>query len=203
MVKESWQSKNCRITSDGWNWKVDIKKKYEKSMLLYFVFMTGFIYGMLYLIHVVKDQKEPESANFFLVMNLIFISIGSILTIAMIYELLKSEVIVFNPDNFMLKEKVLGLSIVNRKYEWYNIKNVGEAPPPQRGWRVTRHYNNAFHYNKEYTNDIRKVYPTLQFLYKDRTIQCANGLDPDETKKLIDLIRRNDYRRCSERFLNR
>ena len=209
-----------RITflDNGWSQTIRIKKKYEWAMIAFFVFIIVFILGMLYLLRIAEAGQEERSDNFFLIMNLIIKGIGSILFVAMVYELLKREVIELVPGYLVLKYKVAGFDTSVKKYDRALIHDIALAPAPEKGWKQTDSYSDSSRSTRTYSNDTRKVYPTVQFTYKKPiksalgdiisafptknkeelglseepvnypTVAFANGLDPVEANFLIQLI---------------
>lgn len=187
------QKGRLKISDDGWTMTVAIKRKYEWATILFFVFIIVFLTGMIYLLNIAETQSENESGSFFLIMSLIFKGIGSILIIGMIHELLKREFIELTPNELAIKEKVLYKVTFSRKYDWNLIHHLQEAPPPVRGWKLADNYKSTFHSRKTYSNDFRKVYPTVRFEYNREFVDFANGLSAEEAKYLINLIKGKNY----------
>jgi hypothetical protein len=175
-----------RSYNDGWMHVFRIRKKYDWTKLVFFAIIIGFLSGMDFLTDHVKAQAQEDSGNFFFIFELIIKGIGSLLIIAIVFDLLKRERIELSPQSLNLKTRLLGLTTSSKSYDLSDIKEMKEAPEPERGWKKTRSYDGTFNSDRSYSIDVRRVFPSLQFSYNGRTILFAEGLSKEEARYLLN-----------------
>ncbi|MBN1951871.1 MAG: hypothetical protein JW801_11780 [Bacteroidales bacterium] len=116
---------------------------------------------------------------------------GSILFVAAVHEFLKHEWIEINNRELIIGNTIFGYRTSATKYLLKNISDCQLAIPPVRGWRVEEEYKDAYRWKKSYSNDIRKIYPTISFQYKSKEVVFANGLKHEEANEVINLIKKH------------
>jgi hypothetical protein len=181
--------KNITIVETRGILQINLMKRYEWSTYAFLLFTFGFIFVMLYLLGIAEEQKEGDPGYFFIIMKLIFYGVGSILFFATIYETLKRESIEIDDRKLMLINKVYNFTVTSKKYDLKEINNIQPAPPPTRGWQLVDNYDGSMNKWRVYSNDFRKVYPTIIFDYENELVAFANGLLPEESLRVIELIK--------------
>lgn len=211
------------VTNNGSTIEINIKRKVEGLMIFFFVFSITFIAGLLYFTNNLENFNDSITPGFIPVMNTIVGSIGIILFLGMIAELLKHESIEIKASQLILKNKILGREVNIQKFDCKGIKDLQMATPPEKGWKKTAEYNDTWHKQTTYSNDFRKVYPTIHFLYKQtkpyflpelmktvtnsevkekteneekqewQTIRFGNGLSTEEALYIIELIKNPQF----------
>ncbi len=215
--------KRLSIVNDGSTMKINIKRKYDWISTVFFLFSMTFIGGMLYLVNNLENFNDSVTQGFIPIMNTIVGSIGLVMLLGMITDLLKHESIEINKYQLILKDRILSREVNIKHFDLKDIKDLQIATPPEKGWKKTAEYNNTLHKQTTYNNDFRKVYPTIQFLYNQtkpyflpelmktvtnsevkekteneekqewQTIRFGNGLSNEEVLYIIELIKNPQF----------
>lgn len=215
--------KRLSIVNDGSTMKINIKRKYDWISTVFFLFSMTFIGGMLYLVNNLENFNDSVTQGFIPIMNTIVGSIGLVMLLGMITDLLKHESIEINKYQLILKDRILSREVNIKHFDLKDIKDLQIATPPEKGWKKTAEYNNTLHKQTTYNNDFRKVYPTIQFLYNQtkpyflpelmktvtnsevkekteneekqewQTIRFGNGLSNEEALYIIELIKNPQF----------
>jgi hypothetical protein len=181
---------NIIITHEDNKTCIAIRKKYEPALYLFLLFAFVFILVLLiYLLPLAQENNPHTESNALEIIEALFYIVGSILFIGAVREFLKREWIKINNSELILGYSIMGKHFESGRYPIKQIKELQLAPPPQKGWKVTQRYKDSFRHMTEYSNDIRKVYPTIRFKYKGEEISFANGLNPEEANEVISVIK--------------
>jgi hypothetical protein len=185
-------SQNIRITCEDNKTNIAIRKKYELALYVFLLFAFVFIVVVLfYLIPLAQENNPNTESNVLAIIQALFYIVGSIMFIGTVHELLKREWIEINQHELILGNTVLGHRSSGTHYFLKNVHDINMASPPVRGWRVEEEYKDANRWRKSYSNDIRKVYPTISFQYEGEEILFANGLKPEEANEVISIIKKH------------
>lgn len=103
-------------------------------------------------------------------------------------EVLKREWVIVDSPFLMLGSNIFGFRFSEKRYLLKEIIGLELSNPPVRGWRKVETYEDAWQKKVDYSNDFRKVYPTIHFQYNGNDVSFANGLSPDEAKMVIEII---------------
>lgn len=205
------------ITKSELKTTIKIRKKYDWKVYAFLLFVFGFIFGLLYLLGIAKEQLDGEPGSFYVIFPVILVGIGGVLFLAMIYETLKRESIESDKYYLTLINKVLGFPFSSRKYDRTRIRHLQLAPLPEKGWKQTDAYSDKWHSGRTYTYGSGSANPTLQFEYKGegykmvseflgtlskaeygqrntnasdevQTVTFAWGLSPAEAQQLLEIL---------------
>jgi len=215
--------KNMLIDDDHASVHIRIRKHYEWTTVAFMIFALAFVFLLTYLIGWAEQNPERGEGNFFPIMKIIVYGVGTIMLGGMLFEILKREIIELDRYHLILKQRMIGFDVVTDKYEWREVDNMKLAPVPQKGWRKVE--SHADHWQKKtvYSNDFRRVYPTIEFSYKlkggnvlglvlhslhtdasnveekqetnetEQTVTFAVGITPGEAKYVVDLIHKKGF----------
>jgi hypothetical protein len=215
--------KNMIIEDDQASVQIRIRKRIEWTTYAFMVFAFAFVFFMAYLIGWAEQNNESAQGNFFLIMKIIVYGAGTIMLGGMLFETLKREVVELDRFHLILKQRITGFDVMTDKYEWREVEDLKLAPTPQKGWRKVESISDNWNKNSEFTNDFRKVYPTIAFSCKQKggsmigsmlhsfnadesaveesqmnsdnvqTVTFAVGITPGEAKYVIDLIHKKGF----------
>jgi hypothetical protein len=175
---------NIKITREDDKTHIAMRKKYELALYGFLLFAFVFIVVVLfYIIPLARENNPYSESNALGIIQALFYIVGSIMFIGTVHELLKREWIEISKSELILGNTVLGRRSSGTRYLLKNIHEIKMASPPVRGWRVEDEYNDAFHWEKTYSNDNRKIYPTICFKHKGEEVLFANGLANNEANE--------------------
>lgn len=181
-------SENLTITENRDSVHIRIRKKYELALLAFFAFAFVFFYVVLFVLLPIARENQESESNTLLIVEVLFYFIGSIMLVGATLEVLKREWVIIDSTHLSLGSNIFGFRFSEKRYLLKEITGLELSNPPVRGWRKVETYEDAWQKKVDYSNDFRKVYPTIHFQYNGNDVSFANGLSPDEAKKVIEII---------------
>jgi len=181
-------TKNLNITENRDSIHIKIRKKYELALLAFFAFAFVFFYVVLFVLLPIARENQESESNTLLIVEVLFYFVGSIMLVGAFVEVLKREWVIVDSSFLLFGSNIFGFRFSEKRYLLKEISSLKLANPPLRGWRKVETYEDAWQKKVNYSNDFRKVYPTIHFQYNGNDVSFANGLSPDEAKLLIEII---------------
>lgn len=181
-------SENLTITENRDSVHIKIRKKYELALLAFFAFAFVFFYVVLFVLLPIARENQESESNTLLIVEVLFYFVGSIMLAGAALEVLKREWVIVDSPFLMLGSNIFGFRFSEKRYLLKEIIGLELSNPPVRGWRKVETYEDAWQKKVDYSNDFRKVYPTIHFQYNGNDVSFANGLSPDEAKMVIEII---------------
>ncbi len=185
---QTHHTKNLTITENRDSVHIKIRKKYELALLAFFAFAFVFFYVVLFVLLPIARENQESESNTLLIVEVLFYFVGSIMLVGAALEVLKREWVIVDSPFLMLGSNIFGFRFSEKRYLLKEIIGLELSNPPVRGWRKVETYEDAWQKKVDYSDDFRKVYPTIHFQYNGNDVSFANGLSPDEAKMVIEII---------------
>lgn len=185
---QTYHTKNLTITESRDTIHIKIRKKYELALLAFFAFAFVFFFVVLFVLLPIARENQESESNTLLIVEVLFYFVGSIMLVGAALEVLKREWVIVDSPFLMLGSNIFGFRFSEKRYLLKEIVGLELANPPVRGWRKLEIYEDAWQKKVDYSNDLRKVYPTIHFQHNGDEIYFASGLSPDEAKMVIEII---------------
>jgi hypothetical protein len=183
---------NIKITREENKTHIAIRKRYELALYGFLLFAFVFIVVVLFSLIPLAQANNPDSeSNVLGIIQALFYIVGSIMFIGTVHELLKREWLEISKSELILGYSIVGKSTVSDRYSLKQLTDLQLAPLPKKGWKVSERYKDSTRQWTHYSNDIRRVYPTIIFQYKGEEVSFANGLKPEEANEVITIIKKH------------
>jgi hypothetical protein len=172
--------------------QLEIRKKYDPVMYLFFMIALVFIYVMAFILIPMARENNPSSSNNVLnsILMLCYL-VGGVMLVGAVHEILKREWIKIRNNHLIIESCIFNWTVSKDSYQLNSVKNLKPLQPPGKGWKIVEKYEDADRKYTTWSNDMRKVYPSICFQCKGKEVSFAHGLTHEEALVVIDIIKKH------------